>query len=162
MNKTITTIGRVLELLIALFIALFTIEFITKFKFSSVAEYHANEVLLICTLSTLLFCLIYSFSFFKQFLTKEGRNKKSKIVYLTSTLLIGLIQLFEMVYNSILMGSEEIRQKISYPYFASCMLTLFVLKIKYSKESKLNVTLKIILAIIVNIGISALWMMVSQ
>lgn len=115
----------------------------------SIASLIARSIFIICF-------LLLGFDKFKQ-------NKKILTVYIFSALIIGFLQWYELYYGSTFYyGEVRDKQGITFPILASFMATLAIWKINYSKTENRTLTIKLILAGIINCGFCYLWVNVYE
>ncbi len=96
-------------------------------------------------------------------LDKFRRNKKLLTVYIFSALTIGFLQWYELYYGSTFYyGEVRDKQGFMFPLLASFMVTLVIWKINYSKTENRNLTIKLILTGVINIGLYFLWTQVYE
>jgi hypothetical protein len=97
------------------------------------------------------------------YITKSEPNRKILTVYLLAALAISFLQWFELYYGSTFYyGEVRDKQGLMFPVLASAMLTLVVWKINYPRVGKNSVIIKVILAVLLNIGLCLLWIQVSE
>jgi hypothetical protein len=86
-----------------------------------------------------------------------------KSIYLLLALIIGLLQWYELYFGSTFYyGEVRDKQGLGFPLLASLMVTLVIWKIKYSKAESRNMTIKIVLTGLINLGLYLLWRQVYE
>lgn len=94
------------------------------------------------------------------------KYRKSAIIkstYLISALVIGFLQWYELYYGSTFYyGEVRDKQGLMFPLLACFMVTLVIWKINYSPERSRNITIKIVLTGLINIGLYFLWTRVYE
>jgi hypothetical protein len=106
---------------------------------------------------------IFIFCFLLLALEKFRQNKKILNVYIFSALTIAFLQWYEQYYGSTFYyGEVRDKQGLMFPLLASFMVTLVTWKINYSKNEKRNLTIKLILTGVINIGLYILWTLVYE
>ena len=94
---------------------------------------------------------------------KFRSSRKVLIIYLLSALLIGLLEWFELYYSSTFYyGEVRDKQGLMFPFTASLMSTLIILKINYVQNASRNLTFKLIFLGIINGGLILLWNYVKE
>jgi hypothetical protein len=115
----------------------------------SIASLFARSIFIICFLLLAL--------------DKIKQNKNILTVYIFSALTIGFLQWYELYYGSTFYyGEVRDKQGLTFPLLASLMVTFVTWKINYSKTENRNLTIKLILTGIINIGLYILWTKVYE
>jgi hypothetical protein len=90
-------------------------------------------------------------------------NIAAKLVYVTSALVIGFLQWYELYYGSTFYyGEVRDKQGLMFPALSSLMVTLVIWKINYSKFTKRNLIIKIVMTGLINLGLYMFWKLVSE
>jgi hypothetical protein len=75
-------------------------------------------------------------------------------LYLSSALIIAVLQWYELYYGSTFYyGEVRDKQGLGFPVLSSCMVTLIIWKINYSKNQDRDLTIKFLLTGIVNLAL---------
>ena len=83
--------------------------------------------------------------------------------YIFSALTIGFLQWYELYYGSTFYyGEVRDKQGLMFPLLASLMVTLTIWKLNYSKTVNRNLTIKLTLTGIINVGLYLLWKQVYE
>jgi uncharacterized protein YxeA len=94
---------------------------------------------------------------------KFKQDNKILIVYILTALTIGFLQWYELYYGSTFYyGEVRDKQGLMFPLLASFMATLAIWKINYSKTEQRNLTIKLILTGLINVGLYFLWTQVYE
>lgn len=94
---------------------------------------------------------------------KFRHDKKILTVYIISALTIAFLQWYELYYGSTFYyGEVRDKQGLMFPILSSFMVTLAIWKINYTKTVNNNITVKLILTGVINIGLYILWTKVYE
>lgn len=122
-----------------------------------------NQGIIKISIASLFSRSIFIICFLILALDKFRQNKKILTVYIISALAIGFLQWYELYYGSTFYyGEVRDKQGLMFPLLASFMVTLVIWKINYSKNEKRNLTIRLILTGVINIGLYILWTQVYE
>jgi hypothetical protein len=125
------------------------------------ATYNTNRGIIRISTASLVARALFITMFLLMTATHYRSSRVVKSVYLFSALLIAFLQWYELYYGSTFYyGEVRDKQGLMFPYLASLCVTLVIWKINYSKAESLNMSVKIILTITVNIGLYIFWRIV--
>ena len=127
------------------------------------AVYNSNPgIRRITILKFLSYC-----SFFLLFVAlsiEKFKNLKVLLgAYLFSAFAIAFLQWYELYYGSTFYyGEVRDKQGLGYPILSSLMVTLIIWKLDYSESKERNLTIKLILTGVINIGLYQLYNLVYE
>ena len=106
---------------------------------------------------------IFILCFFLLAVDKFKNDKKVLTLYIVTAFTIAFLQWYELYYGSTFYYAEvRDKQGLMFPLVASFMVTLAIWKINYSKTVNRNLTIKLILTGIINVGLYFLWTQVYE
>ncbi|QCR21915.1 hypothetical protein [Pontibacter sp. SGAir0037] len=89
---------------------------------------------------------------------KYKRNIAVLTSYLTSAFAITALQWYELYYGSTFYyGEVRDKQGLGFPILSSFMVTLIIWKINYSKNRDVDLTIKLVLTVIINLSLYQLY-----
>lgn len=125
--------------------------------------FNNNPGIINISIASLVVRIIFIICFLILAVDKFRQNKKILTIYIFAALAIGFLQWYELYYGSTFYyGEVRDKQGLMFPLLASFMATLVIWKINYSKEENRNLTIKIILTGLTNIGLYFLWTQVYE
>ena len=96
-------------------------------------------------------------------LDKFKQSNKVLTVYIFTALFIGFLQWYELYFGSTFYyGEVRDKQGLMFPILASLMVTLAIWKINYSKTEIRDLSIKLTLSAIINVGLYILWIQVYE
>lgn len=126
-------------------------------------EFDNNAGIIKISIASLITRTIFITCFLLLAFDKFKQNKKILVVYIFSALATGFLQWYELYYGSTFYyGEVRDKQGLMFPVLASFMVTLAIWKISYSKTENRNLTIKLILTGLINVGLYLLWTQVYE
>lgn len=117
-----------------------------------------NPGIIKISIASLIARIVFVVCFLLLAFDKFRQDKKILTVYLFSALTIGFLQWYELYFGSTFYyGEVRDKQGLMFPLLASFMVTLVVWKINYSKAENRNLTIRLVLTGITNVGLYILW-----
>jgi hypothetical protein len=125
--------------------------------------FNSNGGIIKISIASIISRLVF-FVFFLILSTRAYQdNILAKFVYVTSALVIGFLQWYELYYGSTFYyGEVRDKQGLMFPALSSLMVTLVIWKINYSKFTNRNLTIKIVMTGLINLGLYMFWKLVSE
>ena len=121
-------------------------------------DYYANSGIIKIIISYSILKLLYISCFLIMKFKKYENVKIIKPIYLIIAVLIGILNWFELYYGSTFYyGEVRDKQGLIFPIYASLMFTFAICNLNYAKKHNINLIIKIILTIILNLGLILLW-----
>lgn len=85
------------------------------------------------------------------------------LLYIIAAISISFLRWYELYYGSTFYyGEVRDKQGLMFPVISSMLMALVALKCNYSRVEKRNYTIKIALALLINIGLYVLWLQVQE
>lgn len=125
--------------------------------------YNNNSGIIKISIASMVSKLIFLGCLYILFLNKLTHYSKTLKVYIISAISIAFLEWYELYYSSTFYDGEvRDKQGLMFPFLASLMATLAIVRITYSKDKKHNLLAKGVLSVILNIGLYILWKMVFE
>lgn len=149
--------------LIGLGFYFYNLSFPDTSEYNPFRDYNTNQGIIQIAIGSLISRIIFLLTFLLLIRDTYRTNKSIKTIYLISALIIGFLQWFELYYSSTFYyGEIRDKQGLMFPVFSSLMVTLVIWKLNYSTEKNKNLTVKLVLTGLINIGLYLLWLQVYE
>ena len=121
-------------------------------------SFNRNSGIITISIISLIARILFLTAFLFLAVERFRNHKSFKIIYLSTALLIGFLQWYELYYGSTFYyGEVRDKQGLMFPLLASFMVTLIIWKIDYSKAENSNLSVKLLLTGLINVGLYLFW-----